>query len=72
VLFEGTPEEVKMHKQVQKQYLGDIEGDLPESAKSLPQEAPVKAPHWLKRPTTQSSAAPNSSTKTTLRRRTDV
>jgi lipopolysaccharide export system ATP-binding protein len=77
VLFEGTPEEVKMHKQVQKQYLGDMEGDLPATPHP---DSKLKAPHWLHRPTSNSqtstswTATPpaSSSNKTTLRRRTDV
>lgn len=73
VLFEGTPEEVKMHKQVQKQYLGDIDGDAPDTSKSAPRESSVKAPHWLKRPTSATTAPPAApANKTTLRRRTDV
>jgi lipopolysaccharide export system ATP-binding protein len=68
VLCEGTPEEVKQHKRVQEEYLGDIEGNTAEAVS----EPALKPPQWLKRSRTTEAASTGTATKTTLRRRTDV
>jgi lipopolysaccharide export system ATP-binding protein len=60
VLKEGTPEEVKQHPEVRRQYLGNMDGDW---ASSVPE------PHLVK---SASSAKSTSPRRTFLRRRTDV
>lgn len=72
VLCEGTPDEVKKHKQVQKEYLGDLDSHRDDDLEGKP-EAALKGPHWLRRPSPSSPTSPSNSTgKMALRRRTDV
>ena len=60
VLCEGTPEEVKRHPEVRRQYLGNLDGDWGSS---------VPEPHLLKSASNAKSTSPR---RTFLRRRTDV
>jgi lipopolysaccharide export system ATP-binding protein len=61
VLKEGTPDEIKQHPEVRRQYLGNMEYD----------RAPVQdEPHPVKRPASRAPAA--TPRRTFLRRRADV
>ncbi len=62
VLKEGTPDEVKQHPEVRRQYLGNMDQE------SL---SNFDAPHPVKRPTARSAAA-TTPRRTFLRRRADV
>jgi lipopolysaccharide export system ATP-binding protein len=60
VLCEGTPDEVKQHPEVRRQYLGNLDGDFAPS---------IREPHLVK---SASSKKPSSPGRTFLRRRADV
>jgi lipopolysaccharide export system ATP-binding protein len=75
VLCEGTPDEVKKHEEVRREYLGDVDGQGEsrlDPVASPQQTTPLKGPHWLRRGSTAEAPREATATKPTLRRRTDV
>ncbi len=71
VMCEGTPEQVLQHEKVKKEYLGDVGGSV-KRAPETATESILKAPHWLRRSSSQEASAAQSVSKQALRRRTDV